>query len=82
MALVKDIRTMEIRCTDCPEKDDKIRSHELVLNQMGVEIDHLKAAHAQTLARKSNVMRDWLNDQTRLWKLRCQIRELGHDPIE
>ncbi len=45
------------------------------------ELDFVKGQHAQTLARKSNLMRDWLADQTTKWKLRCQIRGAGDEPI-
>ena len=52
-----------------------------MLSQLSLEIDFMKEQHAQTSARKSNLMRDWLKDQTTKWKLRCQIRETGHEPI-
>ncbi len=61
--------------------EDVIASNKKVAEQMGDEIDYLQAAHAQTLARKGNLMRDWLADQMMKHKLRCQIRGLGGEPI-
>lgn len=79
--IVQDIRSMEPRCLDCPDKDEALRTE--VETNLGLiaELDFVKEQHAQTLARKSNVMQDWLKDQTTKWKLRCQLRENGHEPI-
>ncbi len=60
-------------------KEAAVRDEGLI-RQLGVEIAFVEEQHAQTSARKSNLMRDWLSDQTVKWKLRCQVRENGHEP--
>ena len=62
---------------------------ETVISGLLVELEFVRGQQTQTLARKSNVMQDWLVDQTTKHKLRCQIRalrgqieEAGHEPIE
>ncbi len=45
------------------------------------ELEHSEASHAVTRARKSVIFQDWLADRTTIWKLRCQLREHGHEPI-
>ncbi len=79
--IVQDVDRMQLRCLDCPDKDEAARAAAETIEGLIREIEHLKDMHTQTLARKSNVMQDWLRDQTLKWKLRCQIREAGCDPI-
>ena len=60
-------------------KETRDRDREVIRGLLK-ELEFAKEQHAQTLARKSNVMQDWLADQTK-WKLRCQLREAGHEPL-
>ncbi len=79
--IVRDERTQSLRCLDCLANDEAARTAAETIEGLGRELAHLKDMHTQTLARKSNVMQDWLRDQTLKWKLRCQIREAGNEPI-
>ena len=79
--IVQDIRTMEHRCLDCPDKEEAARRDGEEIIGLTAELDFAREQHAQTLARKSNLMQDWLADRTTIWKLRCQIRGLDHEPI-
>ena len=79
---IEDLRTMERICLDCIAKEDVALRDEEVIRGLTKELDFVKEQHAQTSARKSNLMRDWLADRTTIWSLRCQIRELGGEPLK
>lgn len=79
---IEDLRTMERVCLDCIAKEEAERTAAETILGLQKELDFVREQHAQTLARKSNVMQDWLADQKTKWQLRCQLREHGHEPIK
>lgn len=66
---------------DIEEMQAAATRDEEVIRQLSLELDFVKEQHAQTSARKSNLMRDWLADQRTKWRLRCQLRGHGYEPI-
>lgn len=65
-------------CTNCVEV---MAESAKKVGQLQREIVFLEEQHKLTVERKSNLMRDWLADQSRLNKLRCQLLGADLEPV-
>ncbi len=78
--IVQDIPHSALRCLDCSDHEEAGRTAAETILGLHAELGHVREMHAVTMERKSVVFQDWLADRTMIWKLRCQIRELGSEP--
>ncbi len=67
-----------MKCSNCKENE---LLYATTLAQLTAEIAFLEERQALTVARKSDLMQDWLADQAVKNSLRCQLRRAGLEPV-